>query len=346
MRNKIKTLLIQLLILLVLGEIVCQFFYSDMQDVEHLHINSLVKDDEVGWKVKPNYSFKDTLEDAAGVSYAVDYQTVEGGLKKINTIVTDTLEKRVLFIGDSYTQAIEVSNLKTYYGLLEERMNIEVYAYAAGGYSTLQEFLMLEKLIKEMHFDLVVWQFCSNDFIDNHHLLELEANYKIGVRRPYLTLDDKIKYHTPVPTLLQWSRKSKLAFAIYLIKENIKSKIYPNQKSAEEKISVEHFEYKKYQTSFDITTMLLQKIKRAIPSGTELLFFPADAYNPQLDDYIQICRDNTIHYEISVAHRLNKANFTDEEIIFAHDGWHWNERGHEVVADALEGRIRKMLFEQ
>lgn len=339
MKSKFKLFFIQLIIILVLGEIGSRLILPSQKSVENLHFNTVKIDEKVGWKTKSNHYFKDTIKDVTGVEYVVDFQTHEDGIKKINTFIPDTLEKRVLFIGDSYTIAVEVSNEKTFYGLLEKRLPIDVYAYAAGGYSSLQKLLMFEELVDKVKPDLVVWQFCSNDFIDNYPELEMEANYKIGVRRPYLTLDDKIEYRTPVPTLLQWSRYSKLAFAVYLIK----NKFSKGQKPAEEKIAEKHFEYKNYKNAYDITGKILKKIKESIPSNIPLLVFPADAYNPQMNDYIQLCRTHKIDYEISVAHKLNEARFGRKEEIFTYDGWHWNERGHEVVADALEDRIKEML---
>ena len=344
MKIKFKTLFIQLFIFLVLGEIGSRIILPSHQSAENLHFNTVELDEEVGWKVKSNHHFIDTVKDNAGKKYIVDFQTQEGGLKKINTIVPDTIEQKVLFIGDSYTIAVEVSNEKTFYGLLEKRMPIEVYAYGAGGYSTLQKLLMFEKLVDQVKPDLVVWQFCSNDFIDNYPELEMEANYKIGVRRPYWTLDHKIEYRTPIPSLLQWSRYSKLVYAIYLIKEKTKTKFSENQKPAEQKIAELHFEYQHYKNAYDITGKLLKKIKESIPPNIPFLVFPADAFNPQMEDYIQLCRTHKIDYEISVAKKLNEARFGRKEEIFTYDGWHWNERGHEVVADALEDRIRELLM--
>ncbi len=343
MKSKLQTIFIQLFIFLLLGEVGSRLILPNHQSAENLHFNTVEIDEELGWKVKPSQHFIDTIKDNAGKDYVVDFKTHEDGIKKINTIVSDTIEKKVLFIGDSYTIAVEVSNEKTFYGLLEKRMPIEIYAYAAGGYSTLQKLLMFEKLVDQIKPDLVVWQFCSNDFIDNYPELEMEANYKIGVRRPYWNLNNEIEYRTPIPTLLQWSRYSKLAYAIYLVKEKLKSKVSKDQKPAEQKIAEQHFEYEHYKNAHEITGRLLKKIKSSIPKNIPFLVFPADAFNPQMDDYIQLCRTHKIDYEISVAHKLNEARFGRKEEIFTYDGWHWNERGHEVVADALEGRVREML---
>lgn len=354
----IKTFLIQLAIFLivgiVLGEILSRIFIPSINAEKHLHFNTTELDDKIGWKTIANHQFKDTINDAAGIEYTVDYQTFENGFRSENVSTNNSL-KKVLFIGDSYTQAVEVSNDKTFYHVLGERLPIQVYAYGASGFSTLQQFMIFEKYVDEIKPDLVVWQFCSNDFIDNYHELELEARYKIGVRRPYLTLDGKMKYFTPLPKLIQWSKSSRLVYAIYLLQEKIKGKLYPSETSplgsnisnkniAESRIAKEHRKYKHYDTAYKITDLILKKVKNKLPKGTQILFFSADAYNPQMNDFSQICIDNQLPVEQAPAHQLNAAKFEREEIIFTYDNYHWNERGHEVVAEALLEKISVMIF--
>jgi len=255
MSSTIKTFLVQLVIFLVVGEILSRLFIPSILTAEHLHFNTTEKDAELGWKTIANHQFKDTINDAAGVEYTIDYQTYKDGFRselplegltfsqavnsssvpnKIQGLTeSQTLMRpKVLFIGDSYTQAVEVGNGKTFYHLLEKKLPIQVYAYGASGFSSLQQLMILEKYVDKIKPDLVVWQFCSNDFIDNYHELEMEAQYKIGVRRPYVTLNGNKTYITPIPTLIQWSKYSRLVYAIYILKEKVKGKFFPDEKKA------------------------------------------------------------------------------------------------------------------
>jgi len=100
---------------------------------------------------------------------------------------------------------------------------------------------------------------------------------------------------------------------------------------------------KHYDTSYKITDLILKKVKKGLPKETQILFFPADAYNPQMNDFSQICLDNELTIDQTVAHQLNAARFEREEVVFTYDNYHWNERGHEVVAEALLGKISSML---
>ena len=190
MSSTIKTFLIQLVIFLIVGEILTRLFIPSIHTAEHLHFNTTEKDAELGWKTIANHQFEDTIKDAAGIEYTIDYQTNENGFRSKPTIQSLTESQtrkhpKVWFIGDSYTQAVEVGNDKTFYHLLEKKLPIEVYAYGASGFSTLQQLMIFEKYVDVIKPDLVVWQFCSNDFIDNYHELELEAR---SVSYTHLTL--------------------------------------------------------------------------------------------------------------------------------------------------------------
>jgi len=236
MSSTLKIFLIQLTIFLVVGEILSRLLIPSIHTGEHLHFNTTEKDAALGWKTIANHQFKDTINDAAGVEYTIDYHTYKDGFRSEHPfgLTSSQAVKRakVLFIGDSYTQAVEVGNGKTFYHLLEKKLPIQVYAYGASGFSTLQQFMFLEKYLDVIKPDLVVWQFCSNDFMDNYHELEMEAQYKIGVRRPYLTLDNKTTYITPLPTMIQWSKYSRFIYGIYILKEKVKGKFFPNEKKA------------------------------------------------------------------------------------------------------------------
>src|SRR5437867_3136868 len=90
---------------------------------------------------------------------------------------------KLLVVGDSFTHALEVSDDKTYYALLGDRLGAEVFAYGAGGYGTLQESLVLDEYVDIIKPDAILWQFCSNDFVNND--LELESmSYYNSTKRP------------------------------------------------------------------------------------------------------------------------------------------------------------------
>ena len=132
--------------------------------------------------------------DAGGNRYLIEYKTNKDGFRLFGNLKNNK-KRKVMFVGDSFTHAVQVSNNKTYYGILGDALPIEVFAYGGGGYGTLQEFMIINKWLDVVKPDMVILQYCSNDFINNHFELELRSNRNNnGMRRPYLTNRDKIVY--------------------------------------------------------------------------------------------------------------------------------------------------------
>lgn len=84
---------------------------------------------------------------------------------------------RIAVLGDSYAEALQVDVSKTFWRLLEERLNacglvpgrrVEVLNFGVSGYSTAQELLTLRHRVRPYQPDLVILAFLSgNDVRDN-----------------------------------------------------------------------------------------------------------------------------------------------------------------------------------
>jgi len=59
----------------------------------------------------------------------------------------------------------QVSDEDTYYAIIKRKLDAEVFAYGAGGFGTLQEYMILDRYVDMIHPSLILWQFCLNDFI-------------------------------------------------------------------------------------------------------------------------------------------------------------------------------------
>ncbi len=101
---------------------------------------------------------------------------------------------RIAVLGDSYAEALQVDVTKTFWRLLEERLNscefasgkrVEVLNFGVSGYSTAQELITLRERVKPFAPDLVLLAFLSgNDVRDNSKAIA--GPYP----RPYFTLQD------------------------------------------------------------------------------------------------------------------------------------------------------------
>ncbi len=115
----------------------------------------------------------------------VHYSTQDFGFRVFGDV--STKRKKILVLGDSFTQAIQVSDGQTYYDyLVAHNDQVEIFAYGANGYGTLQEYLILDHYLDRIQPDLVLWQFCGNDLINNSHRLESASiNNNNHTFRPY-----------------------------------------------------------------------------------------------------------------------------------------------------------------
>ena len=115
----------------------------------------------------------------------VKYRTVRGGFRVFGDPTTS--KRKVLVIGDSFTEGETVSTGDAYYERIQrERPDLEVFAFGGGGWGTLQEYLLLDEWVDEVHPDLVLVQMHPNDLINNSHALESRSTTDNNqMTRPY-----------------------------------------------------------------------------------------------------------------------------------------------------------------
>lgn len=150
---------------------------------------------------KPSYIADDsTFGWVAAVGFPGEITTNRCGEKVVMASITDSLIRKtpfypdaattVLFIGDSYTHAHEVSSGVAYYDVFD-RMGAgkyRVFAAAVGGFGSLQEYMILQKVYNNIKPDIVVWQMCSNDVSNNVYELDNSSFFNNQRARPYLNL--------------------------------------------------------------------------------------------------------------------------------------------------------------
>jgi hypothetical protein len=109
----------------------------------------------------------------------------------INKLPKYSAAKNILFIGDSFTHAHEVSTGQAYFDVFEEHVKNQYSVYAAGigGFGNLQEYLLLVSVFEEVKPDIVMWQLCGNDVDNNVYELDNASFYNNQRPRPYLNVN-------------------------------------------------------------------------------------------------------------------------------------------------------------
>ena len=311
MKKYSKIFIINIIILIVI------FFLVEMT-ISVFKPNYLILDNELGWKMKPNYKKDKTEKDLYGQTYNIKFETDSRGV--VNVEDEKNISLSILVLGDSFSLDPYVSKEKMWYGILQTELkkifkeNITINIIGAGGYGSLQEYLLLKKL--DLKNDLLILQFCSNDFDNN--ILEIEKiNGSINQysRRPYLNKKNEIYYDQ--------SFFSKLLRTEYLGESRILNKIffwYGNNKKHNE-ISIELKDH-----SYYITKTILKKIRFLHPNKKFFIF------NCEYSDkrWEKLAKETNFIPIVENSINLQKAKENNLKIYYS-DGGHYNELGHEIM---------------
>jgi len=331
-----KMLLITLVLMLLMGEFVTRVVLGVKpygKEIPKPPYNTAQKDQTLGWKMTPNYSYTGEMEDVRGNSYPVQLNYDENGFKSYGDV--NSSKPKVLFIGDSYTASIEVSNDKSFFNIIKDSLDIEVFAYGQAGFGTLQELLVLEQYLPIIKPDLVLWQTCANDFIDNSHELEMLSGYKVGERRPYITPNGEIEYIQPVEKLSSWGEYSSFFKFIDDKWSNFSyNTLQKDREIAEHYISTEKEKYAPYSRAIQLTQLIMKRAKATLPSDLRVVGYSADTYDPQMSDFKSIFEDEGFEYSIQSAEMIKNAQWSNQ-VVNSSDKYHWNEKGHRLVAEGL-----------
>ena len=280
--------------------------------------NHLILDDELGWKLRPNYKVEKTEKDLYGQTYKVKFDVNSKGI--INVGDENDKSISILVLGDSFSSDPYVSKEKMWYGILQDQLkkkfkkNISINVIGAGGYGSLQQYLLMKKL--NLNNDLVILQFCSNDFDNN--ILEIEKkNGSINQysRRPYLDSKNELYYDE--------SFSSKLLRSKFLGESRIINKIlfwYGNNRN------VNDINNQLRDSSYHVTKTILKRMRSFYPDKEYFIF------NCEYSDnrWEKLAKETNFIPIVENSKNLRKAKEGNLKIYYS-DGGHYNELGQEIM---------------
>jgi hypothetical protein len=243
----------------------------------------------------------------------------------------------ILFLGDSYTHAHEVSSGQAFYDVFESAAggDVSVFAVGVGGYGTLQEYLALKMVYDRIKPDVVVWQLSGNDVENNVFEYEKAALVNNNERpRPYLDpTTGKIEIKNPSFFLLQHSDLFRFLFQKFLIVDGkfklglfskLKNDLYPRG----EKL------IKFRRQGLEVLNLLLKKSKEKYPETKFYGFSVGGGYDQEFE---QIFLQNGAGYFPLFHEKVRQVADTDCRPLDAH----WNHKGNRVAGEALLKQFRQ-----
>ncbi len=317
----------------------------------HFFRPSIYRNDKLlGWELQPDLNTKTVQHSLDGRAYSVEFTTDHDGLRTYGR--NPKAEHRILALGDSFTGEPTASNDKMWFASLARALAREtktplddyyVWAGGAGGYGTYQNLLLSERLLQKIHPTLLILQFCTNDFSNNHFEWESQGIVRNQfMRRPFAKLEH---LETPVydETLLGKAYRSFIG----------ESKVFNSLDSL-----VQRYQYQSYggygkpvsnetqlrveAESVALTRQLLTALRGKFPD------IPAVMINCDGDPaglnshWTGLAKDAGFVPLTAPSDFLHQAKSRDDKQVFNQDGAHLSEEGNQqfgaILASALVAR--------
>lgn len=303
----------------------------------------LILDDTLGWRARAGYQdlHEVTETTSKGVKYPIWRSQKEYGFRMFGDL--HSTRRKVFVIGDSFTQGLQVSDDDTYYASFRDALGVEVFAYGAGGYGTLQEYMILDQYVDMIKPHLILWQFCINDFINNDAALEtVSLVNNNGWRRPYW-IDGQVVYLLPKA----WSATVRIfaqrqsRFLSFLFARWDRLLAMHSEETVEVEIEREGRAHKGFQQAVQVTSNLISKVRSRV-GRIPIVAFSCVGGEPYDSAFKEISSHYDVVYLQDIGEAVVAAHKRGEDVLQADFG-HWNVRGHRLVGSLINDHLRAML---
>lgn len=312
-----------------LTEIGLRIYYATLS---HKKPQKTIVSTEFGWVSAENLSISGPVKGYGHRSYA----SARDGFRVFGDL--NTTKKKILVIGDSFTQAYQVSNGEAYYDYLQRHhADIELFVYGASGYGTLQEYMILNKYIDLIHPDLILLQFCKNDIFNNSFNLEsIGLRDNIHMVRPYYQ-NGRIVYL--YPSQFGWAiQHSSILKILHMTFDALNQNMFSPM---ENRLSSEHpFVVESLQTTADILGLIKKRVK-----DLPVVAFLSDE-SPLLNDEVlgKLAKHHNIHFINGIPNIVQHAKKRGIVVDASPTDTHWSVNGHEIVGQAISDYLERNRF--
>lgn len=206
-------------LVLVVSEILLRFKKHHIEGSDHLDYGMIVYDKYLGWKLTPDWDGRHKHYD-----FDVSYSTNSYGFRNGFNAKQGRDGLSYAFVGDSFTFSFGVNDNETFIQLLnsQETQDSVFFNYGVPGYSTDQEYLLIQRKVLHFSPDVVLLVvYLANDLFDNELGYPLQANRA----KPYYELmsDELILRNTPVPMEPKPKEQFKKDLTNVVLGEDLKS---------------------------------------------------------------------------------------------------------------------------
>ena len=332
-----KTLIIFVLYFFFLF-LVFDFSLEKILNKNSLHSESL----DLGWALNPNVEIKLIQKNLEEDRYEVKFKSsTVVGFREYGKL--DSNKKKILLFGDSLTVGPHSSNGKMYYDvikneLIKNKIDLEWFVMGGGGYSTVQQLLLFKKHFKIIKPEIILHQFCVNDFFDNsYNINKLYTAHDQFYRRPFYRNGDYFKNESYKAKIYRFLFKHSFIFKkidqIYIFK---KFKKYGRL--------TKDISKKDINESIENTKQMFNEIKNLINSN--IIYMSINCANENKFNLDKVWKQiiyNIEGHPIDSPSNYLKLAKKQMPFLFHEDGGHLSEAGNKIYGELISKEILKIL---
>lgn len=245
--------------------------------------------------------------------------------------------KKIAFLGDSFTEALQVSWDKTFIGILEKKYpNLIFKNLGVSSFSPLIYLVQMKNIIKELNPSKIILQLYINDFKDDNFYLSRANSISI----------DKIKY-------VRGEKSSKIIpilrnfyIARLIRKSQLIIKYRLSGRYAGKGTENNYFYLPKDKKAFTFSILLeIKRLANLIDADLYLMFIPSKFYTKKNEccikdknniEFVNFVKENRLNL-IDLSKAFEKS--INQKMIFFEKDIHLAEYGHRLVAKEISNSV-------
>jgi lysophospholipase L1-like esterase len=319
------------------------FIISDLSLEKILNKKSIIENDKLlGWTIKPKMDIIFNQETFKRTKYIVNYKSSsERDFREFGNLNSNS--KKILVLGDSYTGGPYASNEKMYYNVIKNifkknDIKLEWFVMGTGGYGTVQHYLLLEKYFKIIRPEIILHQFCTNDFFDNSiNIGKLSTSPNQYYRRPYFINGKITKVNTSYAKIYRFLYNYSFIFKKL-------DQIYNYKQFRLHGRFLKEIPNEFILKSVNNTQVLFSRIRELV--GEDTLYFSTncadDTYNYLSDKWENIINNINGFAIVKPGKKLIELKNAGYDV-YHEDGGHINEVGNKIYGEITAEEILKVI---
>ena len=298
-----------------------------------------------GWSVVPDRTVEKSVQDAPETVRTIKVRYGKNGFKRWGDINSKKI--KMLILGDSQTEMAYVSNGEEWYAYIERNLNaVELFVFGGGGYGTLQTFMVLDDSFNAIRPDILLWQFCDNDYANNLYELDIRGYpFNNHAVRPYLE-DGKIEYRLPLP-FSTLRRTSFIADRLLVRHDNRMWRIatenidrYLENRTKNLTQHEKQVQDRLLKQAHQTTDLIFAKIRNRVGNIPIYLF---NGCGSLTENEEKLCQRHNLVCIPGVSEYVLAKKAEGLSVTIVNDG-HWNKLGNQLAGQYLSDFLNKTVF--